>query len=44
MLNLVYQSILKKLSALIDESEVKEIANETHKISDKEAERTEREI
>jgi hypothetical protein len=43
VLNLVCQDILKKLGASMNESEVREIATETHEISDEEAERTERE-
>ena len=43
VLNLVCQDILKKLNASINESEVREIATETHEILDEEAERTERE-
>lgn len=44
VLNLVCQSILKKLNAEIDESEITKIAIETQEISDEEAERIEREI
>ena len=43
VLNLVCQSILKRLSAEIDESEIAKIATETQEISDEEAERIERE-
>jgi hypothetical protein len=42
VLNLVCQSILKKLSAQIDESEIAKIVIKTQEISDEEAERTKR--